>query len=414
MLSKHNKGMIDKMLTKNKRHFELKILIAFIVFLIMQVFFPITVFADQNNTQDIIINEQVKSNEIEKLQEQLKKNSNDGIKELLPGYDPEKIISDTAKGKFDFNPSTIFNNALKFLFKEIYFNLNLLIKLIVLSVFCSILKNLQASFLNEGVGEIAFYACYTVVVTILIISLNSALKMSQDMIDSMVTFMQVSIPVLITLLISGGNIASGSVFQPILIMIVEICATIMKNVFIPLVFLSTILSIVDNISEKIQISKLAAFIKQLSTWALGLILTVFIAIITIQGSIGAVVDGVASKTAKFAIGAFIPVAGKYLADAADTVIGCALLIKNAAGLAVMIGIIGICIVPLLKIFALILLYKITCVLVEPISEKRITNCVNEVAKSMTFIIGITASVVFMFLISVTAIISSANISAMMR
>jgi stage III sporulation protein AE len=80
----------------------------------------------------------------------------------------------------------------------------------------------------------------------------------------------------------------------------------------------------------------------------------------------------------------------------------------------MIGIISICIVPLLKIFALILLYKLVCVLVEPISEKRITNCINEVAKSMTFILGITASVVFMFLISVTAIISSANISAMIR
>jgi len=45
--------------------------------------------------------------------------------------------------------------------------------------------------------------------------------------------------------------------------------------------------------------------------------------------LGAVVDGVTSKTAKFAIGAFIPVAGKYLADAADAVIGCTLLIKNA-------------------------------------------------------------------------------------
>jgi stage III sporulation protein AE len=129
---------------------------------------------------------------------------------------------------------------------------------------------------------------------------------------------------------------------------------------------------------------------------------------------GAVVDGVTSKTAKFAIGAFIPVAGKYLADAADAVIGCTLLIKNAAGVAVMIGIVCICLVPLLKILALILLYKLTCVMIEPISEKRITSCISEVANSMTFVLGITASVTFMFLIAVTAVISASNISAMIR
>ena len=60
-------------------------------------------------------------------------------------------------------------------------------------------------------------------------------------------------------------------------------------------------------------------------------MTLFIAIVTLQGAIGAVVDGVTSKTAKFAIGVFIPVAGKYLADAADAVIGCTLLIKMLLG-----------------------------------------------------------------------------------
>lgn len=388
-------------------------LITIIVFFI-QVIYVLNVYAEQDNTEEIIINEQTKSDEIEKLQEQLKKNSSNGVKEILPGYDPQKIISDTAKGKFDFNIAGILNKVLRYLFKEMYFNIDILIKLIVLAVFCAILNNLQASFLSESVGEIAFYACYIVVVSILIISLNSALRMGQEMIDSMVTFMQASIPVLITLLMSGGNIVSGGVFQPVLIMIVEVSATIMKNVFIPIVFLSTVLSIVNNISEKIQVSKLAAFLKQISGWALGLILTIFIAIVGIQGSMGAVVDGVASKTAKFAIGAFIPIAGKYLADAADAVIGCTLLIKNAAGIAVMLGIITICIVPLLKILAIIVLYKLTCAIVEPISEKRITNCINEVANSMIFILGIAASVVFMFLISVTAIISAGNISAMIR
>jgi stage III sporulation protein AE len=127
-----------------------------------------------------------------------------------------------------------------------------------------------------------------------------------------------------------------------------------------------------------------------------------------------VVDGVTSKTAKFAISTFVPVAGKYLADAADTVIGCTLLIKNAAGIAVMIGIIAICIVPLLKIAALVLIYKAAGALVEPISDKRMSSCINDVAGSIVYVLGIAASVTFIFLITVTAIISAGTMSAAIR
>ena len=138
------------------------------------------------------------------------------------------------------------------------------------------------------------------------------------------------------------------------------------------------------------------------------------AIVSIQGSLGAVIDGVTSKTAKYAIGIAIPVAGKYLADAAETVIGCTLLLKNAAGVAAMIGVIAICIGPILKIAVIVVIYKLTAALVEPIADKRISACVGEVGNAMTFVLGVSASVAFMFFVTITAIISAGNLSAMIR
>ena len=361
-----------------------------------------------------IMDRQYQSDEIQNIQEELEKRTNNEINDILQDYDPRSIIKDAATGKFELSFKSIANNALRFLFKEIYTNLDILIKLIVLIVICALLRNLQTSFLSEGVSEIAFYVCYIVIVSILLVSFSTAMQMGMSMIDGMVDFMYATTPVLITLLVSGGNFTSGGIFQPLMLMIVEVSATIMKSVFIPMIFLSTILSIVSNISDKIQISRLTVMLKQITAWALGTILTVFIAVVSLQGSFGAVIDGVTSKTAKFAIGTFIPVVGKTLADAADTVIGCTLLIKNAAGLAVMIGVLIICIVPLLKILALVALYKAASALVEPISEKRITNCISDVAGSMAYIFGVSAAVGFMFLISITALISAGNLSAMIR
>lgn len=390
-----------------------KLVIAFICAITIQIVFCYKAYAEQEIDKDTIINQQVQSDEIQIIENELDEYSKGDIQEIIQGYNPNNIMADVAKGNFDFSLTGILNNALKYLFKEVYTNIHILIKLVVVVILCSLLRNLQASFLGESVGELAFYACYIVIVSILIVSFNTVMTLGIDIIDNMVSFMYATIPILITLLVSGGNITSGGVFQPILIMIVEIAATIIRNVFIPLVFLSTILVIINNISDKINISKLAGFLKQATMWAMGLIMTVFIAVVTLQGSMGAVVDGIASKTAKFAIG-FIPVVGGYLADAADTVIGCTLLIKNAAGIAVMIGIVVICVVPLLKIIALVVIYKITCALVEPISEIRITNCINEIANSVAFIFGIVVTVTFMFLISVTAIIGASNLSTMIR
>jgi len=372
------------------------------------------VYAEDASEMDVILSRQSESNEIKKIEKQLRKYSDEDFENIMDGYDPGSIIGDAAKGKFRIDVPGIVQRAAQYIFREIYMNISILIKLLVLVVLCAILRNLQVSFMNGSVGEIAFYACYIAVVTTATISFASAMKLGIGVIDRMVDFMYASLPVLITLLVSGGNLTTAGIFQPVMLMIVETSAVIIKNMFVPLIYLSTVLSIVNNISEKVQISKLAGLLKQVAGWGLGIILTLSVAVVSIQGSLGAVVDGVTSKAAKFAIGAFIPVAGKYLADATDTVLGSMLLLKNAAGIAVMTGIIGICLVTLLKIAALIAIYKVACVLVEPLSEKRITDCLNEISGSMTYILGIAASVAFMFLISVTALISAGNLSAMVR
>jgi len=375
------------------------------------------VYAENESTEklspEIIIDEQINSGDIQEIEKQLDKYAGSDIKNIIKDYDPKSILKDIAKGKYDFNAPEIVNKVLKYLFNEIYENIHILVTILVIAMLCAVLKNLQASFLNENTGEIAFFACYTVIVTLSVIGFGTAMQLGMEIIDNMVGFMYATLPLLIALLVSGGNFVTGGILQPFLIMIVEVSATIIKNTFMPIVLLSTGLAIVNNISEKIQLSRLAKLLKQVVVTALGIMLTIFIGFVTIQGSLGGVADGITGKTAKFAIG-FIPIVGNYLADAADTVVGCTLLIKNAAGTAVMIGIIVICLIPILKISAMILLYKLTCAIVEPLSEKRITNCINDVANSIVLILGIVCTVAFMFLISITAIIGAGNLSTMVR
>jgi len=369
---------------------------------------------NEADEQSVIINEQLKSDEIKSIKKEIQNSANEDFEKLVPSFDPEVILKQAASGKFKPQLIPFISKALSYLLNEVYTNINIMVKLLVIIIFCSILRQLQSSFMSESVGELAFYVCYAVIVAVMVVSLNTTMNLGKEIIDKMVSFMHSTIPILVTFMISSGSIASGGILQPLLIMTVEVVAGIFKNFLLPLVMLSAILSVVDNLSDKVHISQLTSFFRQICGWSMGIIMTIFIAIVSIQGTMGAVVDGVASKTTKYAISTFVPVAGKYLADAADAVLGCTLLIKNGVGIIVMIGILSICLIPLIKLSAIIIIYKMTCALVEPISDKRITGFLNDVASSMTYILGIASEVAFMFLMSITALISAGTISAMMR
>ncbi len=368
----------------------------------------------ENDDTDKLIRRQYETGGLERIKEELEKYADDESMDLLGGYDADQLMEDLLTASGGLELKGLGNNVLRFLFRELHQNIGILIKIAVLVIICALLKNLQAEFMREGAGRIAFYVCYIVMVSILLVSFGTVIRMGMGIIDNMVGFMYAALPVLFALLISGGNITAGSVMHPVILLIVETTATLIKNVFVPLVCMSNILMIVNNISDKIQLTRMVNLIKTIVSWALGTILTVFIIAVTLQGSLGAVVDGATQKAAKFAVSTFIPIVGKTLSDAAETVIGCTLLIKNAAGAAAMIGILLICLVPLLKIIALAGLFKAAGALLEPIAETRITNCINEVAGSMLYIFALTAAVAFMFIITVTAVVNAGNMSAMLR
>lgn len=361
-----------------------------------------------------LIEQQIDVSEADEIGRIIKDYADKESLSVIGGLDPSQIIGDIISGKLKLDPASLLKAIPTYLLGEITGNIGILIKLAIIAILCAILRNLQSSFLKEGTGEIAFFACYAVFVALAVTSFKTASDLGIKTINDMVGFMYASLPVLTTLMVSSGNVISGSAFQPLMIMAAEFTANAIKVIFIPAIFLSTVLSFINNISEKIQISKTASLIKRCAVITLGIIVTAFVAAVSVQSGLKGIADGVAGKTLKFAIGTFIPVIGGYLADAASTVISCTLLIKNAAGIAVMIGVVILCLLPLLKIMALILLYRLAGLLVEPLSEKRITGCFGDMANSMSIILGMVAAVALMFLISLSTVINSANTSAMIR
>lgn len=348
--------------------------------------------------------------EMEELINTMNNQDSMGISEI----DIKSFIVKTLKGEMKFSLKGTLVGIGNRLFEEIIVNSKLLAQLIIISVLCGLLNNLTNSLDNNTTGQIAFYACYLVIAGISIKGFIAAMQVGYQAIDNMVSFMQALMPVLLTLLMAVGSITASALFKPIIVASIGITSTIMKDVILPLVLLSAILAIVNNLPTKIHISKLASILKQGCITLIGLILTIFLGIITIEGVLASSTDGVTLRTARFAMDRFIPIVGGFMSEAIDTVFGCSLLIKNAVGVVGLITILTIVTFPMLKIISLIVIYKITAVLIEPISDTKIVGCLNDMCSSLVIVLATVISVAIMFFIAITAVVGAGNITAMIR
>lgn len=387
-----------------------KILIAVVLIVLL---FPFTVYADGKTVaaQDGIYNDQTNSidtKNIEKFIQEL----NGETSEYIPSLDFNSFIDVFKTGKINYSIGDILLGMLKYLLNDVFINTKLLGELVVLTIICAILQNLEKAFNNDTISNIAYYACYLVLIIIIVKSFTIAIGIGRDTINRMVDFMIALFPTLLALLASVGGFASASIFDPIIMAIVQIISNIIRDIILPVIFLTAMLSLVNNLSDTFKVSKLAALLRQVSIWVLGLILTVFIGIITIRGATSQTIDQVTVKTAKFAIDNFIPIIGKALSDAVSTIAGYSLILKDAISTIGLITLVITCIFPLIKIISMIFIYKIACALVEPVSDKRIVDCLNDVGNSLIMVFASVVCVAVMFFIVITVIASTGKMAIM--
>ncbi len=143
-------------------------------------------------------------------------------------------------------------------------------------------------------------------------------------------------------------------------------------------------------------------------------LTVFVGVLSLEGSLTSSVDGITAKTAKAAVSNFIPVVGKILGDAVDTVIGCSNILKNAVGIVGVIVVIGICLLPIIKLAILTITYYITSAVIQPIADDKIVSLLSGMGDTFKVLLGMLIAVAVMLIIGITLVIKISNTGLMYR
>jgi len=336
------------------------------------------------------------------------------IKGSIPQFHFKEMVSKLVRGELEWKPGQIFNQLIRQLFKEVVANFNLLGKLVVLAIICAVLQNLMSSFEKSSAGQLAHSVTYLVLITLAIGSFSIAVNAGREVVDTMVTFMQALTPVLLTLLVAVGGLASAAIFSPVILATLSIFGTLIKDIVLPLLFFVAILGIAGNLSERFKVSNLADLLKTAAMGLMGVFSTIFLGVLAIQGVAGAVGDSVTFRTAKFSVDAFVPVVGGMLSDALEAVLSSSLLLKNAVGIAGVAVIGTVMVVPLLKIISLAFIYKLAGALIQPIGSGQMVDCLNSLGNNLLLIFATVATAGLLFFFTITIIVGVGNISVMLH
>ena len=182
----------------------------------------------------------------------------------------------------------------------------------VIIIISSLLRSITDGLENKSVSQITYYITYILIVTIVMKNFSDIINMVKASIDNLVAFTNCLIPLLITLMITTGNIASAGMLQPIILWIISFIGNFINVVLVPASLISVALSVISNVSDRVQIDKLSKYINTTVVWILGIVLTIFVGVSSLEGSITNGVDALTVKTTKAAVSNFIPIVGKIL------------------------------------------------------------------------------------------------------
>ena len=341
----------------------------------------------------------------------------DGLVTKYGGYLPESqkgSFMEFVKGEKEFSLKEWMIGLLKYLFHELAANGKLLGPLIMLTIFSALLQSLQSAFSKSSVSKIADAVVYMVLIIFALNSFYVVMTYARETIQTMVDFILALLPILLALIATGGGVVSVSFFHPVIIFLMNTSGLLMNYIVLPLLLLATILSIVSTMSDQYKVTKLSKLLQNVSVGIIGIFLTIFLGVLSVQGTATAVADGIAVKTAKFVTGNFIPVVGRMFTEAADTVISASGLLKNTVGI---IGLVILCLIvafPAIQIFCIAFIYKFAAAVLQPVGSGAIIQCLDIIGRSIIYVFACLAIVSFMFFLSITIIIAAGNITLMMR
>ncbi len=333
----------------------------------------------------------------------LSEQSSRWLDSLLPEFSAEGAVRSMLDGNFGVDAGSVLGRLVNLFAGELRLSLRVLALLLAMGIFMAVLNNLQSSFGRESVGRSAELAAAAYLTAIALETFSTAVDCVNTAIGDLSLVVDAVIPVTMSLMLSGGKPVSSSAIHPVIYFMCSAMVKIISGVIIPLSLFSLVLLILGSISTGINVDGLADLCRKINNYLLGFIMVIFTGVLSVTGFAAASFDSVAARGLKFAVSAAVPLVGGSIADAMNSVAGGSLLLKNTVGAAGAAVLICVALLPVVKIGALSLVFRISGALMGPLGGQRLSRTVYNMAGCLEMLVAAAACTGVMMVMGVVAI-----------
>ncbi len=309
------------------------------------------------------------------------------------------------KGEVPFTADGLLEAAAGLLLGELKAQKQLAVQILLVALVSAVFSNFVRVFENHQISDISFFMMYLMLSALLMNSFSTLTGMVSDTCTSLNTFMKILLPSYVITIVASAGTVTALGFYEITLLAVGLLQTVILKVVLPAVHVYMLVLLLSQLSEGDSFSRLAALLETLISWSVRSLVGVVVGLQTVQCLTAPAVDSLKNSSIS-RIASVIPGVGSVLNAAAETVIGSAVVLKNAVGAAGILALGLICLTPFMKLLACILLFRFLCAVIAPVCEKRMVEGIESISRGSVLLIRVMSSALAVFVISLAMITAS--------
>lgn len=237
---------------------------------------------------------------------------------------------------------------------------------------------------------------------------NAMLGLGRETIDNMTSFANVLFPTVAAVTAATGAVTGAAVHQMAAALFSDLLVNLIDALLVPLLYGYLAASVAYAALGNEGLKRMAALLKWAVTTLLTVVMLAFVGYLTVSGVVAGTADAMTIKAAKFAISGAIPVVGGILSDAAETILASAGVLKGTVGVFGTVTILGLCLLPLMRLAVHYLMYKLVAAVSAAVGPSRICGLVDQIGSAFGLMLGMTGACCLLLLVSLVSSVTAVS------
>ena len=181
---------------------------------------------------------------------------------VMPDFAVERIVADPG---YLFDPQQMLYSAGAFLAREVVANLGMLGALVTMAVLTAALDAVAAGVAHRAPAVTDQAVCRIILVIVVVTAFHRSASVGLETVENMMGLIYALMPSLVTAMAASGGIVTAAVASPLMVAAAAAMGALVRSWVVPMLLMSTVLSLVGDLGGRRQVARLAAVMRQ---WAL--------------------------------------------------------------------------------------------------------------------------------------------------